>query len=115
MVFAKFDLSIYYPPSYKRTAWYYNRGNADVIRRAIDLFYWDKALRINYEERQVAIFRDTLMNIMQNFVPNATFICDDTDPLWMSKEIKQFIEQEKKKNFTSESFEVILYKSVTTN
>ena len=55
------------------------------------------------------------MNIMQNFVPNATFICDDTDPLWMSKEIKQFIEQEKKKIFTSESFEVILYKSVTTN
>ena len=29
----------------------------------------------------------------------------------MNKEIKQFIEQ-KKNNFTSESFEVILYKSV---
>ena len=69
-------------------------------------------LRINYEERQVAVFSDTLMNIMQNFVPNATFICDDRDPPWMNKEIKQFIEQEKKNNFTSESFEMILYKSV---
>ena len=97
MVFAKFELSIYYPPSYKGTAWYYNRGNADVIRRTIDLFYWDKALRINYVERQVAISSVTLMNIMQNFVPNATFICDDRDPPWMNKEIKRFIEQEKKK------------------
>ena len=71
-------------------------GHADVIRRAIDLFYWDKALRISYVERQVAIFSDTLMNIMQNFVLNETFICDDRDPPWMNKEIKQFIEQKKK-------------------
>ena len=111
MVFAKFDLFTYYPPPYKRTIWYYSRGNADVVWRAIDLFYWDKALRISYVERQVAISSDTWMNIMQNFVLNETFICDDRDPPWMNKEIKQFIEQ-KKNNFTSESFEVILYKSV---
>ena len=46
------------------------------------------------------------MNIMQNFVPNETFICDDRNPPWMNKEIKQFIEQ-KKNSFRSESFEVI--------
>ena len=32
LVFAKFDLSIYYPPPYERTVWYYNRVNADLIR-----------------------------------------------------------------------------------
>ena len=46
VVFAKFDLSIYYPPPYEKIVWY-NRANAGLIRRAIDLFGWDKALRIN--------------------------------------------------------------------
>ena len=67
LVFAKFKLSIYYPPPYERTVWYYNKANADLIRRAIDLFDWDKALRVNDVDKQVAIFSDTLMNIMQNF------------------------------------------------
>ena len=93
LVFAKFNLSIYYPPPYERTVWYYNRANADLIRRAIDLFDWDKALRFNDVDKQVAIFNDTLMNIMENFVPNETIICDDRDPPWTNKEIKQLIEQ----------------------
>ena len=67
--------------------------NADLIRRAIDLFDWDKALRINDMDKQVAIFSNTLMNIMQIFAPNETIICDDRDPPRMNKEIKQLIEQ----------------------
>ena len=92
LVFAKFDLSIYYPPPYERTVWYYNRPNADIIKRAIDLFNWDKALLINDVDKQTAIFSDTLMNIMQNFVPNETIICDDRDPPWINKELKRLIE-----------------------
>ena len=30
---------------------------------------------------------------MQNFVPNKTIICDDSDPPWINKETKQLIEQ----------------------
>ena len=45
LVFGKFNLSIYHPPPYERTVWNYNRANADLIRRAIDFFDWDKALR----------------------------------------------------------------------
>ena len=63
------------------------------ILRTIDLFEWDKALRFNDVDKQVAIFRDTFMNIMQNFVPNETIICDDRNPQRMNKEIKQVIEQ----------------------
>ena len=80
LAFAKFNLSIYYPPPFERTVWYYNRANADLIQRAINLFDWDKAQRVNDVGKQVAIFSDTLMNIMQNFVPNETIICDDRDP-----------------------------------
>ena len=44
-------------------------------------------------EKPVAIFSDTLMNILQNFVPNETITCDDEDPSWMNKELEQLIEQ----------------------
>ena len=79
LVFAKFDLSIYYPISYERTVCYCNRANADLIRMAIDLF-GTMALCINDVDKQVAIFSDTLMYIMQNFVPNETIIRDDRHP-----------------------------------
>ena len=94
LVFAKFDLSIYYPPPYEITVWYYNRVNADLIWGAIDLFDWDyvKVLHFDDVDKQGAIFSDTLMNIMQNFVPNETIICDNRDPPWTNKEIKQLIE-----------------------
>ena len=47
LVFAKLDLSIYYPASYERTVWYYNRANSDLVRKTTDLFDWDKALCVN--------------------------------------------------------------------
>ena len=45
----------------------YNRANSDLIRRVMDLFDWDKALRINDVDKQNAILSDTLINIMQTF------------------------------------------------
>ena len=41
-----------------------------------------EALRFNDVDKQVSIFSGTLMNIMQNFIPNETIICDDRDPPW---------------------------------
>ena len=79
LVFAKFGLSISYPPPYERTVWYYNRANPDLTRREIDLFDWDKALRFNDVDTQVTIFSDTFQNMMQNFIPNETVISDDRD------------------------------------
>ena len=38
IVFAKFNLSIFYPPPYERFVWYYERANTKLIRRAIDQF-----------------------------------------------------------------------------
>ena len=93
LVFAKFDLPIYYPTPYERTVRYYNRANADLIRRAINLFDWDKTLRFNDVDKQVSIFSDTLMNIMQNFIPNEAIIWDDRDLPWINKEIQLLIEQ----------------------
>ena len=33
IVFAKFNLSIFYPPPYERSVWHYERANTELIRR----------------------------------------------------------------------------------
>ena len=35
------------------------------------------------------MFNKTIKNIMFNYIPHETFICDDRDPPWMNKDIKQ--------------------------
>ena len=70
-------------------------AKSDLIRRAMDLFDWDKALCINDVDKKVASLRDILTNIMQNFILNETILYDVRDIPWMTKEIKQLTEQKK--------------------
>ena len=79
-------MSIFYPSSYERTVWYF-----ELIRRAIDQFDWLRALsNVNVDEK-VYFFTKTLLNIIQNFIPHETIICDDRDPPWINKEIKKLM------------------------
>ena len=100
IVFAKFNLSIFYPPPYERTVSYYERANTELIRRAIDQFDWVRALsNVNVDEK-VYFFTKTLLNIIQNFIPHETIICDDRDPPWINKIRKLMLE----KNFAFKSY-----------
>ena len=36
-------------------------------------------------------FTKTLLNIIQNFIPHETIICDDRDPPWINKEINKLM------------------------
>ena len=91
IVFAKFNLSIFYSPPYERTVWYYKRANTELIRRAIDQFDWVRALcNVNVDEK-VYFFTKMLLNIIQNFIPHETITCDDRDPPWINKEIKKLM------------------------
>ena len=90
IVFAKYNLSIFYPPPYKRTVWYCERATNELIRRDIDQFDWLRALsNVNVDEK-VYFFTKTLLNIIQNFIPPGTIICDDREP-WINKEIKKLM------------------------
>ena len=40
---------------------------------------------------QVSVFNSTILNIISNFIPNETIICDDRDPPWMNSFIKNLI------------------------
>ena len=91
IVFIKFNLSIFYPPPYERTVWYYERANTELIRRDIDQFDWLRALsNVNIDE-QVYFFTKTQLNIIQNFIPHETITYDDRDPPWINKVIKKLM------------------------
>ena len=80
-----------YPPPYERTVWYYESTNTELMRRAIDQSDWLRALsNVNVDEK-VYFFTKTLLNIIQNFIPHETIICDDRDPPWINKEIKKLM------------------------
>ena len=112
-------MPIFYPPPYERTVWYYERANTELMRRAIDQFDWLRALsNVNVDEK-VYFFTKTLLNIIQNFIPHETIICDDRDPPWINKEIKKLTVEKKlvfksyycsnQKMFLLEKFKVLQY------
>ena len=37
------------------------------------------------------IFNTTIKNILSNYISNETITCDDRDPPWINKNIKQLI------------------------
>ena len=37
------------------------------------------------------MFNKTIKNIMSNHIPHETIICDDRDPPWVNKDLKQLI------------------------
>ena len=55
------------------------------------MFDWESALTDLDVNEQVSIFNNTITNIMSNFVPNEIIICDDRDPPWMNRHIKNLI------------------------
>ena len=71
--------------------WHFSQANSDHIKKAVDLFDWESALIDLDVNEQVSVFNDTITNIMPHFVPNEIIICDDRDPPWMNRHIKNLI------------------------
>ena len=105
IVFGKFNLQIYYHhftkyivPPYPRKIWHYKQANTELIRRAITDFNWDRAFLNTNVNEKVSIFSSTILNILSNFIPRETIVCDGKDPPWFNRIIKSVI-QEKKDTF----------------
>ena len=58
LIYAKFNLQIYYPPQYYREVWHYNNANTELIRRAVDQFNWQKAFLNKHVSEKVNIFNE---------------------------------------------------------
>ena len=96
IVFAKFNLMIYYPPPYSREIWHYREANTDLIRRAISNFNWEKAFYNTNVNKKVSIFNETILNVLSNFIPHKALTCDDKDPPWFNSRIKSLLQDKNK-------------------
>ena len=69
IVFAKFDLKVYYPSPYERELWHYQEADVILITRAIHEFNWKRALSNLNVDEQVSVFNRTILNILKNLFP----------------------------------------------
>ena len=65
IVFAKFSLTIYYPPPYLREVWHYREANADLIKQVINNFNWEKAFSNTNINEKVSLFNKTILNVLK--------------------------------------------------
>ena len=91
IIFAKFDLKVFFPPPYERAVWHFSQVNSDYIKKAVDLFGWESARTDLDVNDQVSVFNDIIKNIMSNFVSTDIIICDDRNISWKSRHIKNLI------------------------
>ena len=98
IIFAKFNLQIYYPPPYERVVCHYKHTNTDHIRKSICCLNWERSFANKDVNKMVNIFNGTISNVLNNYIPHETIICDDQDPPWIHNKVKKAM-QEKKSAF----------------
>ena len=84
-------MKIFYPHPYKCLVWDYRNANVEAINPVIESFNWKKAFDDNDIHAQVSLFNEALLNIFSNFIPNRTKTFTDSDPSWMTEDIKNKI------------------------
>ena len=101
VIYAKFNLKVYYPPPYEREVWHYKEADTDLIRRSIEIFNSDRAFKNSNVNDMVDICTKTILNILSNFIPYQAITIDDKDPPWFlyfhGFSTKDFLLQEKNK------------------
>ena len=58
LVFAKFDLKIFYPPPYKREIRHYNNACTDIICRSAHKFSWENSFSNTDANQKVYLFNE---------------------------------------------------------
>ena len=91
ITFAKFNLKIYYPPPYEREVWHYQKANSENISKAINEFPWERRFPNSDVDKKVYLFNKTIKNVVSNYIPHETVVCNDRDPPWINKNIKKLI------------------------
>ena len=59
----------------------------------IDLFYWKNTFEDTSVDEKVNIFNKTVLNILYNFIPHEIFLVDDKNSPWLTKTIKNLINE----------------------
>ena len=86
MTYAKCNLKIHYPPSYKREI-------IDQIRKAIEQFSWDRSFKYLDHNEIVFLFNRTIKHTLSRYIPHEIIICNGQDPPWMKNIVKELINE----------------------
>ena len=66
-----------------------------IINKLIKNSDWNKLFPGQYIHNQVNLFKTTLLNFFQNFIPNKVILCDDKEPFWVIDEVRLLTKQRK--------------------
>ena len=91
IIFAKVNMKIFYPPSYKYLIWDYRNANVEPINSAIESFNLENAFDGKDIHVQVVFFNKTLLSNFSNFIPSRMKTFTVSDPPLMAKDIKNKI------------------------
>ena len=61
------------------------------MKRAISEFNWQGVFLNTPVDEKLGIFTKTVFNIISNFIPHETILCNDKDPPWFNKKIRTLI------------------------
>ena len=89
IIFGKFNLKVYFLPSYEKTTFHYSQANVDHIQQAINLFDWENTFLNTDVDARMSIFSNTVVNILNNYIPHETKICNSHGLPWMTTKIKE--------------------------
>ena len=92
----KFNLDIRFPLPYEHLVWNYDKADTEKIEKSNEQVHWENTFNHRNPHQQVAIFNKTIINIFSNFVCNRLITCDDGDPPWMNKCVKNQIKWKNK-------------------
>ena len=102
IVFAKFNLKICYPPPYSTEVWHFKEAKTNLIRRTLTHFNWERAFSNTNVYKKVRIFNKSVLNVLSNFVPYETILCDVKDSPWFNSRIKSLLPVKNKVSQTIE-------------
>ena len=84
IAFVKFDLKVFYPPSYQMLVWHYKYANTVQIKNALASFNWEQALSNSSISKKISVRNERIIYVMSNYIPNETKVFDDQNPRWMN-------------------------------
>ena len=80
IVFVKFDLKVYYPPSYEKPVWHYIYANTVQDINALVSFNWEQGLPNSFIDKKISVLHETIITAVSNSIPNETKVSDDQNP-----------------------------------
>ena len=77
IVFAKFNLKVYYPPPHEKHICHYKYAHTVHIKNAFTSFNWKQTLSNSSIDKKISIPNETIINVMSNYIPNKIKVFDD--------------------------------------